>query len=232
MGVTEKETLYNKHDFDEINIPAPQKKEDGKIEIPILTAEDIFKQILLHNEDGYAADCIIATVERIHGLLQKGYENITEDDEELIAQVQPEFCKVEIYALTDDVWTVSMIFDSKNDAYLTDLVIALDKYREMVMNERTKTMEKEGYTPEAIPIFKISFFPYSLGGLGVGTFSDPIDYYRTLEDDDKCGLHLLFANDTMNFEQISATEDDIADIQADVIREESEKQNFEYRSGF
>jgi hypothetical protein len=36
----------------------------------------------------------------------------------------------------------------------------------------------------------------------------------------------------MNFEQISATEDDIADIQADVIREESEKQNFEYRSGF
>lgn len=142
MGVTEKETLYNKHDFDEINIPAPQKKEDGKIEIPNLTAEDIFKQILLHNEDGYAADCIIATVERIHGLLQKGYENITEDDEELIAQVQPEFCKVEIYALTDDVWTVSMIFDSKNDAYLTDLVIALDKYREMVMNERTKTMEK------------------------------------------------------------------------------------------
>ena len=76
MGVTEKETLYNKHDFDEINIPAPQKKEDGKIEIPNLTAEDIFKQILLHNEDGYAADCIIATVERIHGLLQKGYENI------------------------------------------------------------------------------------------------------------------------------------------------------------
>lgn len=73
MGVTEKETLYNKHDFDEINIPAPQKKEDGKIEIPNLTAEDIFKQILLHNEDGYAADCIIATVERIHGLLQKGY---------------------------------------------------------------------------------------------------------------------------------------------------------------
>mgnify|MGYP000792172550 CR=1 FL=1 len=48
MGVTEKETLYNKHDFDEINIPAPQKKEDGKIEIPNLTAEDIFKQILLH----------------------------------------------------------------------------------------------------------------------------------------------------------------------------------------
>lgn len=58
MGVTEKETLYNKHDSGEINIPAPQKKEDGKIEIPNLTAEDIFKQILLHNEDGYAADCI------------------------------------------------------------------------------------------------------------------------------------------------------------------------------
>lgn len=237
MGVTEKETLYDKHDFGDINIPAPQQKEDGKIEMPNLTAEDIFKQILLHNEDGYAADCIIATVERIHGLLQKGTENIVEDDVELVAQVQPEFCKVEMYALTDDVWTVSLIFDSKNDAYLTDLVIALDKYREMVMNERRKSIEKEGYVPEAIPVFKISFFPYSLGALGVGTFSDPIDYYRTLEDgdkedDNKCGLHLLFANDTMNFEQVSATEDEIADIQADVIREESEKQNFEYRSGF
>lgn len=232
MGVTENKTLYDKHDFGDINIPAPQKKEDGTIELPKLTAEDIFKQILIHNEDGYAADFIVATVERIHGLLQKGMENITEDDEELVVQVQPEFCKLEIYALTDDVWTVSLIFDSKNDAYLTDLVIALDKYREMVMNERVKAMEKEGYVPEAIPIFKISFFPYSTGGLAVGTFSDPIDYYRTLEDKDKCGIHFLFANDTMNFEQVSATEDEIADIQADVIREESEKQNFEYRSGF
>ena len=91
MGVTEKETLYNKHDFDEINIPAPQKKEDGKIGIRRLTAFRSVNEVLMCAVPVYAADCIIATVERIHGLLQKGYENITEDDEELIAQVQPEF---------------------------------------------------------------------------------------------------------------------------------------------
>lgn len=230
MGVTEKETLFDKQQFSDINIPAPQKKEDGTIEMPKLTAEDIFKEILVVNEEGYTASVIVASVERIHNILEKGAENITPEDEELIVQVQPEFCKVEIYALTDDAWVVSLIFDSKTDAYLADLVAALDKYREMVMNERMKMMEQEGYQPKAIPIFKISFFPYSLGGLGVGTFTDPIDYQRTLEEDDKYGIHILFSNETMEFEQIEVTEDDISDIQADVIREESEKNNVTYRS--
>lgn len=43
MGVTEKETLYNKHDFDEINIPAPQKK---KVYLP-LKKEDLRKMLLV-----------------------------------------------------------------------------------------------------------------------------------------------------------------------------------------
>lgn len=230
MGVTKEETLFDKKEFGDINIPAPQKKEEGKIEMPKLTAEEIFKQILLKNEDGYTASYIVSSVEKIHGLIQKGMENITTDDEELVAQVEPEFCVVELYSLTDDVWVVSLIFDSQNDAYLLDLVASLDKYREMLMNERMKGMEKEDYVPKAVPVYKISFFPYSLGGLAVGTFSDPIDYYRTLEDDNKCGLHILFSNDTMDFEQIEVTEDEIADIQADVIREENEKDNMTYRS--
>lgn len=220
------------NDLNGIQIPVPQKKDDGTIKIGELTAEEIFKEIHYINDDGYSADSIIATTEKLYNVEEKGFENLEADDREIVQTVAPEYCVVELYALTDNVWITSLTFDTEGDAFLTDMMDQLNRYKSMVMHERGKAMQNPEYKPSAIPSYSISFIPYTLGGFGVATFSDPIDYYKTLEDDGKCGIHILFSNETVNFEQVSLTEDELVDVQADVIREEQEKMGKTYNSSF
>lgn len=229
---TKTEQNYSNNMYNENNIPVPQKKDDGTIKIGKLTAEDIFKEMQVVNKEGYSANAITATFEKLHNVAKKGINNLDQEDRELIQMVTPEFCKTEFYALANDVWVVSLIFDSQNDAFLTELYDQLTNYKNMVMHERQKAMDDENYIPEVIPNYTISFIPYTLGGFGIGTFSDPIDYYKTLEDNGAGGLHILFSNDGMDFEQVTMTEDELTDVQAEVMREEAEKAETVYNSSF
>lgn len=212
-------------------LPTPVEKDDGTIQMEDLKAEDIFDAIISTNDEGYAASAIISTIEKVHTDIHPTPEN-PQANREVIQTVSPEYCVVSIYALNDNIWIVELVFDTKDDAYLVELRDQLSRYQTMVMAVRQRVMRDHSYNPKDIPIYTLTFVPYKFGGFGVGSFGDPIDFYEVDKENGKRGLHILFSPDSMSFEQIDMTKDELSDIQAEVMREDEEKQNTVYRSSF
>lgn len=210
-------------------LPTPVEKDDGTIQMDDIKAEDIFDAITSRNVEGYSACAIVSAIEKVHTDIKPTKEE-PQKNREVVQTVSPEYCNVDIYALNDDIWIVALTFDSKDDAYLVELRDEMDRFKAMVMEERTRGMKIPGYVPKAVPMYTLTFVPYKFGGFAVGSFGDPIDYYEVETGDGKYGMHILFSPDSMNFEQIEMSKDELTDIQAEVMREEEEKQNTVYRS--
>lgn len=212
-------------------LPTPQEKDDGSIDLQEIKAEDLFEAIISTNDEGYSATAIVSVIEKVHTDIEP-----TEDDpqknREVVQTINPEYCVVNIYALTDNAWIVELAFDSKDDAYLVELRDQLNRYRDMVMNERMRGARDENYVSKEIPLYTLSFVPYKYGGFGVASFGEPIDYYEVELPDGKRGFHILFSPEHMSFEQVEMTRDELADIQAEVSRESEEKANTVYRSSY
>lgn len=212
-------------------LPAPVEKDDGTIQMEDLKAEDIFEAIISQNNEGYSASAIISAIEKIHTSIKTTDEN-PQANREVVQTVSPEYCNVNIYALNDNIWIVELVFDTKEDAYLVELRDQLARFKTMIMAERQKAMKDEQYIPEAVPVYTLTFVPYKYGGFGIGSFGDPIDFYEVDKEDGKRGIHILFSPDSMNFEQVEMTKDELSDIQAEVIREDEQKQSTVYRSSY
>lgn len=212
-------------------LPTPVQKDDGTIQMDEISASDIFDAIITPGEDGYAACAIVAAIEKLHTDIHPTDED-PQKDREIVQTINLEYCTVSIYALTDKVWVVELAFDSKDDAYLVDLRDHLDRYRTMMMKLRQQGMKDPSFRATEIPLYTLTFVPYKFGGFGVASFGDPIDYYEVNRPDGKRGFHILFSPDSMSFEQVEMTRDEFADTQAEVEREEEEKQNMVYRSSY
>lgn len=207
-------------------LPTPKEKDDGTINLDEIKAEDLFNEIVSVGDDGYSPTAIVSVIEKVHSNIQPTAED-PQKNREVVQTINPEYCTVNIYALTDDIWIVELTFDSKDDAYLVELRDQLDRYRDMVMEARMHG--SNGQPPEAVPMYTLSFVPYKYGGFGVASFGDPIDYYEIMKGD-KRGFHLMFSPNSISFEQVEMTRDELTDIQAEVAREQEEKEGTVYRS--
>ena len=208
-----------------VPIPEPVKKEMEE-EINI-TADTITEEIIGVGDDGYSRSDIIMLIEKIHNVL-KNPENITEDDHEYVKQIDVEYCKVDIFSINDSTINLILKFDTPEDAFLRELIDALDYYRNLI--ERTN---EESYKNDnvPIPVLTFTFAPYKFKGLGLATFGSPLTYFRTLdENNNNCCLHLLFEDENVQFEKVEISDDDLARLRADAMREEEAKESTVYNN--
>lgn len=212
-------------------LPVPEEKDDGTVQMPEIKAEDIFDAIITPDENGYAASAIICAIEKLHTDIQPTDED-PQANREIVQTINLEYCTVDVYAMNDNIWIVELTFDSENDAYLTDLRDHMNRYKTMMMELRQRAMGDPDFRTNVIPMYTITFVPYKYSGFGVASFGDPIDFYEVEKSGGKRGFHIMFSPDSMNFEQIEMTKDQLADTQAEVQREEEAKQNTVYRSSF
>lgn len=214
--------------------PVPEEVEEKIIHLDDITASDIFEGVLKKTEDGDTACMIMCTLEKYKLMEDKEKGEFFANRKTISTQTpEPEFTDIDIYALSDDVWIVSLMFDSKEDAYLVDIMDQLNQHKNMIMNIRRRMAENDNYTPEYIPRYLLTLAPYDFGGLASLTFIDPLDYFNAEDfENKKYGVHILFATDNMTFERADATEEEIVDMQAEIEREEEEKRNMTFRSSF
>ena len=209
-------------------IPEPTRNNINE-EISEITAESIQEEIVGLNEDGYSRSAIIAIIEKIHNVL-KNPEAVTDEDHEYIKQIDVEYCKVDMFSISDSIINLVLTFDSTEDAFLHDLIDSLNYYRNLVEKANELSYEDDN-TP--LPMLTFTFAPYKFKGMGVAIFTHPIAFFKTLNDDGKeCCVHLLFNNEDAHFQKVDISDEALTEIQADIMRERELQETATYHSSY
>lgn len=211
-----------------VQVPVPETREEKEEEI---TVKSMQEEILGLNDAGYARCSSIVMIEKIHNLLSKEPEEITDDDHEFVREVDPEYFRVKMFQFTDDIINVVMEFDSEKDAYLAELVDLFNQYKLCCGRADEQYAERDNGEDVPVPILSVTFLPYKYKGTAFARFSNPIGFFRTLDDNGKnCCLHMFFKAETADYEVVDIDEDELIDIQAGVMREQEIASGMEYNS--
>lgn len=206
------------------SVPAPEPKTNNEEREEVITAENIFNEVTSVDESGHAPCVIMATIEQLHDVNEKmEVVDIPEENRELLEDLELKFCKVSLSTLDNAIINVVLQFDSPEDAYKKDLLEMLDRYKS-IMEDVTR--DESGNM--SLPMFSIAFAPDRYAGRAALVFSFPITYFKTLDEEDQATcIQLMFYADNMNYQLLSISDDDLADFEAELMREAEEKERLD-----
>lgn len=212
-----------------VSVPAPEPIKNNNEDVFEITADSIQEEITGLNEDGYSRSAIIAIIEKIHNIL-KNPESVTDEDHEYLKQIDIEYCKVDMFSVSDGIVNLVLTFDSAEDAFLRELTDNLNYYRNLVEKANELSYEDDN-TP--LPMLTFTFAPYKFKGMGVAIFTHPIAFFKTLNDDGvECCMHLLFNNEDVHFQKVDISDEALTEIQADIMREKEIQETATYNSSY
>lgn len=197
-------------------VPEPKKEaEDVKVEDMEFEADDLINAMQMVDENGHSPSFIVASVDRLKNVSpDKLLDDYAGDDIDNVDQMSVENCAVNISTFDGDLVMLNLTFDTPKDAYMIELNNLLKRYQ--VLNE---TMAADDNTDE-VPMFSLYVAPHMYKGMGVVRFSFPVFYTRCLNDNGmNTSVLLVFHLDQIGFEKINATEEEMAQLTADVMRE-------------
>lgn len=210
---------------EKINVPKPTAPENKEPDVTISNVSDDYAVKMLDlikskNEEGYSPSFIFGSLIKISDADK--YESIYEVPEENIETIDEfpiEYCLVDLYSLDGRIMDLVLSFDGPNDAYLRELNEQLNRYR--LMQEKLRV----GNNVKDAAAFTISIMPTELNGEGLVQLTFPIAFFRTLNDDNvSASMNILFGVDDVAFEYVKLSEDAKADIEADAIRENKNRE--------
>ncbi len=208
-----------------VNVPKPTAAENKEPDVTINNVSDDYAVKMLDlikskNEEGYSPSFIFGSLIKISDANK--YESIYDVPEENIETIDEfpiEYCLVDLYSLDGHIMDLVLSFDGPNDAYLRELNEQLNRYR--LMQEKLRI----GDNVKDAAAFTISIMPTELNGEGLVQLTFPIAFFRTLNDDNvSASMNILFGVDDIAFEYVKLSEDAKADIEADAIRENKNRE--------
>lgn len=186
-----------------------------------VTPDIILETLNKVDKDNHTDAVIIADLSRIKNVTDDmTFDNIPEENREYIDQIVVEQSKFDMYTLDNNIFNITLKFDSAKDAYMKELNELLNRYR--VMQE---DLIEKGKNNEAIMLM-FSFIPNELKGRGVLNVAFPISYFRILDDNNVNATFLMqFYVDNLQFGEIKIDDDVKSEIIADTMREMEEGTN-------
>lgn len=217
--------MENKELYPQEQAPAPAPIQETPKKQEEITAEAILNEVIGTDEQGYSPCIILAAIEMLHNVSENisSVIEIPEEDRETVEDMELQFCSVELFSLDNDLINVVLKFDTPKDSYKTDLLLLLDKYKEMF--ENTENIEGE---PATIPMFSIAFAPSKFGGQAAAVMSFPVSYAKVLDENDEATcIQMMFHSENVDYQLLDVSEDEMTDLRAEVLREieEENRQN-------
>lgn len=208
--------LFETKELEEINIPTPEfaYEEEEKEDLEF-NSEDILQLILSLDEDGHSPSFITASLERLVDVKEgMTLADVPPENREYVDQMQIEYCAVDVDTLDGELMQVILSFDTPNDAYLKELNEFMNRYK--IMQHEFAASEDES----TIPLMSLTFAPKDLKGFGLLQFTFPVMYVRCLNDaGTNAAMVMLFHMANMEFVKIDISDEDLAELKADVYRE-------------
>lgn len=213
-----------------LNVPAPEaKKEEGvdgdlveeyvkeasEAAASDMTVDEAMALITAQNKEGYSPSQIYVSLERLVNLDEDTtLENLRDDQRETVEDTEISNCKIDFFALTDDIATLTFTFDSEKDVYLREFYETLKRYRYML--EKLEQEERD----DIMPMLTIMITPEESYGQAILACSFPVSYFRTLDDTGiNASLSILFHTANITYMFVPATEEEHRETVANAMRE-------------
>ncbi len=195
-----------------IEFPGVNKDDNEGIEI---SPDVIFTSLLKLKENGYTDAIILVTLERLHHVTENTtLDSISEDDRELVDQIEIENTVFDMYTLDGNLVNVTYRFDTVKDAFMKDLNEILNRYKNM------QEQIAESDATDTVAMITFTLVPNALDGQGVLTMRFPMAFFRVLDDNGVNATMLVqFNYNNLEFLKIDIDEDTKSEITADVMRE-------------
>lgn len=203
-----------------ITVPTPEEISEKILKYDdSITVDDIVREMQSVSEEGYSKTSIVVSLQKIHHFFSMG-GNVTPDDFEYLDSASIEFAVVSIIPLDENITSLVLKFQTKNDYFLIQTWEIFKRYQALMVNANQEIAEN----PDAdvsIPRIEYAFAPFEFNGKAVAIFSNPIAGFRTLDDenDENCCLQFLFNNENMDFNLVSIDDEETAELTAEIMRE-------------
>ena len=194
--------------YDQYGMPIPEEEKFEDV-----TAEEIIRSINANDNMQGFCDCV-ASVQLMKVKLRENPEEATEDDYEELGGFSIQNFRADFYGFTPALCAINLIFDSPDDDYYRDAWNLLKRYREEL--EKNEDREHVDY------YFALTLIPNRYSGRCFATLSQPLDFFRTINPDSELiesTIHLIFSYDTVTFQNVTMTADEMIDYRMHVEEE-------------
>lgn len=186
--------------YDEYGMPIPEEESFEDV-----TAAGIRDAINANDSARGFCDCT-TSVQLMKVRLREDPSQATEDDYEEIGGFAVKNFRADFYGFTPAFCAINLTFDTPEDMDYKSMWEILKRYREELEHN-----DDRGGTDYYL---SLTLIPNRYSGRCFASLAQPLDFFRTVNPDSdfiESTIHLIFSYDTVTFQNVTMTQDEMVD---------------------